>query len=103
MWIRWQSMCNTIMSNLFMVEACAMDAIMNVNKEQGVRQEELQSDYVKEKTKKTPHLLQKIKRPILGEKVSWELASKAQLMVDDELVEVNEDNIDEVVDNDWDY
>jgi hypothetical protein len=33
--------------------------------------------------------------------VSWELTSKAQLMVDGELVEVNENNID--VDNDWDY
>ncbi len=65
------------MSNLFMVEAYVMDAIKNVNKEQGVRQEELQSDFAKEKTKKTPHLLQKIQRPILREKVSWELASKA--------------------------
>jgi hypothetical protein len=32
--------------------------------------------------------------------VSWELTSKAQLMVEDELIEVNEDNIDEDVNND---
>ncbi len=45
-----------------MVETCAIDTIKNVNKRQGVKQKELLSDFAKEKTKKTPHLLQKIKK-----------------------------------------
>jgi hypothetical protein len=85
-----------------MVEACAMDAINNVNKEQGVRQEELRSDFAKEKSKKKPHLSQKKKTNSRGKGVLG-ASIKSSMMVDDELVEINEDNIDEDIDNDWDY
>jgi hypothetical protein len=86
-WISRRSITESIMNNFFMVKAPKIAKANDINKDQGIRLDGERS--TKEESKQTQPLLTKRKIHVVGKKLCWELAAKAQSMVDEANLEQN--------------
>lgn len=86
-WIGRRSISELIMNNLFMVKASKIAKANDINKDQRIKLDG--ERFAKEESKQTQPLLTKRKIHVVSKKLCWELAAKAQAMVDEVNLEQN--------------
>ncbi len=91
-WIGRQNIHCSAIPNMFMVKPCMEKVGRNINEIHMDAKNEMQNDE-NEGDKITSPLLHKRKRLDANMNVCWDLATEAQLIVDNELIELDDDNI----------